>query len=371
MNHRHKIVHRRNLLLGGAAAVIASVLKPGNALALTGVAALDTPSLKVKAPARVLLVAVTQTPGGRLVAVGEHGVIIFSDDNGVTWAQAAVPVNVTLTCVRFATSMTGWAVGHFGVILNTDDGGATWQMQLDGIQANQLTEQAAQDPSVANSPSPGAPLAEKRAEHFLSEGPDKPFLTLLVLEPQKVLAFGAYRMAMLTEDGGKTWCDWSLHIYDRLSHNIYDAQAIGSEYYIVGEMGLVFCSSDGGNTFLPLTAPANVTLFGILGARNGALIVFGVAGSAFRSIDGGKSWTPLVIPTQEDLTAGRVLPSGAVVMVSESGLLFESMDNGITYRAISGVQPQPFFDIDIARDGALIAVGAAGITKISKELFLS
>src|ERR1700730_2204806 len=49
--------------------------------------------------------------GNRLVAVGERGCIVYSDDNGKRWQQARVPVSATLTAVTFASPTQGWAVG--------------------------------------------------------------------------------------------------------------------------------------------------------------------------------------------------------------------------------------------------------------------
>ncbi|GLR65457.1 hypothetical protein GCM10010909_01350 [Acidocella aquatica] len=371
MDGSKSFLNRRAMLATAAAAGLIALLPlTAQAAALTGVDALDTPSILVKSPASVLLVAITRA-GNRLVAVGEHGVIIYSDDDGVSWTQGQVPVNVTLTCVAFATPQLGWAAGHFGAILVTADGGKTWTMQLNGLQANQLTLQAAQDPSVASSTCPCAPLAVARAAHFMDEGPDKPFLSMLVLSPQHVMVFGAYRMTMVTTDGGKTWADWSLHIYDKYSHNIYGAAVIGADYYLCGEQGLVFCSTDAGNTFLPLAPTTSVTLFGILGARDGSLVVFGVAGACLRSTDGGKSWTTIALASQDDITSGRVLRSGTVVLITEAGALFKSTDNGATFTAVPGVTTLPFFDIEEAAGDELIIVGGAGVTRLSEKILNS
>jgi photosystem II stability/assembly factor-like uncharacterized protein len=313
----------------------------------------------------VWLIAITLAPGGRLIAVGEHGVIIYSDDAGLHWAQAAVPVNVTLTCVTFATRSMGWAAGHYGVVLNTLDGGQSWHMQLNGIEANQLTMQAAQALAVASSPSPAAPLAEKRAERFMAEGPDKPFLCILSQNPQRLFAFGAYRLTMMSDDAGSTWQDWSLHIYDKYSHNLYGTAVIGGYLYVTSEMGFIFCSKDNGDTFLPLPSPANVTLFGILGTHDGSLIAYGVAGSVFRSVDGGNSWDNVNLSTQQDITSGRVLRSGAVVLVDGSGALFQSNDNGSTFKSPNETQHVPLFDFQEVIDGSLVGVGAVGVTRFS------
>ena len=46
------------------------------------------------------------------MVVGERGHILFSDDDGATWEQAKVPVQVMLTAVRMLDAQTGWTVGH-------------------------------------------------------------------------------------------------------------------------------------------------------------------------------------------------------------------------------------------------------------------
>ena len=56
--------------------------------------------------------------GSRLVAVGEFGHVLLSDDNGGNWRQAAsVPTRNTLTNVIFMDNQTGFAVGHEATIL--------------------------------------------------------------------------------------------------------------------------------------------------------------------------------------------------------------------------------------------------------------
>jgi photosystem II stability/assembly factor-like uncharacterized protein len=330
---------------------------------------LDEPAISVKAPDKVVLIAVARA-GNRLVAVGEHGVITYSDDNGNTWRQASVPVNVLLTAVRFATPADGWAVGQDGVILHTEDGGATWQVQLDGIRANRLTFQAAQIAAAAKSTSPGAPLAVKRANYFTAGGPDIPFLSIVASSPTEALAFGAYRMVMKTTDAGKTWQDWSLQVDDPLSHNLYDAAQIGTNICVAAETGLVFCSADGGATFPEVTAPATGTLFGILPTGDGGMLVFGVAGEAYRSADGGRSWSTIDLGEGSNLTAGTVLKSGKIVVVCEDGLVYISNDHARTFHQSPAVQPMALFGVSEAADGDLILVGNLGVLRIPAR-FLS
>ncbi len=65
-------------------------------------------------PVKIGMVTTLSTKAGnRLVAVGERGIVLLSDDAGLNWKQVDVPVSVTLTGVQFVSPMKGWAIGHF------------------------------------------------------------------------------------------------------------------------------------------------------------------------------------------------------------------------------------------------------------------
>ncbi len=330
------------------------------------VVALNNSAITVKAPDKVVLMAIANA-GNRLVAVGEHGVIVWSGDNGVSWHQSKVPVNVTLTSVYFDSARQGWAVGYDGVVLHSSDGGANWALQLDGSTANKLALAAAQEAVVDHNPSPGTPLAIRRAKHFIADGPDMPFLSLISPKAGSVLVVGAYRMAVKSDDGGQSWRDWSLHIGDPLSHNLYDIAKVGTDFYIVGETGLVFRSTDGGGTFAQVTSPAKATLFDVLPTGDGGVFVCGVAGTAYRSEDGGNNWEPVSFSTGANLTGGRVLSSGAIVVVSESGELYISYNHARTFIPFAKPEPMELYDVAEAPDGDLVAIGNGGAVVIPKD----
>ena len=74
--------------------------------------------------------------GSRMVAVGEFGHVLLSDDNGESWRQAAsVPTRNTLVGVTFIDNQTGYAVGHAATILKTVDGGDNWTLQYNERQS--------------------------------------------------------------------------------------------------------------------------------------------------------------------------------------------------------------------------------------------
>src|SRR5882762_2682236 len=59
---------------------------------------------------QALIMGVANT-GDHLIAVGDHGEILASND-GRNWAQLEVPVRSPLSAVSFADKQNGWVVGH-------------------------------------------------------------------------------------------------------------------------------------------------------------------------------------------------------------------------------------------------------------------
>jgi photosystem II stability/assembly factor-like uncharacterized protein len=185
--------------------------------------------------------------GDRLVAVGERGTVLLSDDHGASWRQAQVPVQATLTAVSFADARTGWAAGHLGVILRSDDGGATWQKQLDGVQAAELVKQAAQRS--------GDDAAMAQAQRLVEEGADKPFFDLEFIDAQRGFAVGAYNLMFATMDGGKNWTALGPRLPNAKNLHLYGVRARGRTLVIAGEQGLLLRSTDGGASFSALASP--------------------------------------------------------------------------------------------------------------------
>ena len=121
--------------LGAACLGLSMVWSAPAAFALADI--IETPARPTDLAPENLLTDATRV-GDRIVAVGERGHIIYSDDEGKTWVQGEVPVSVTLTGIDFGSDSHGWAVGHSGVVLHTSDAGATWDLQIDGIRAMEL-----------------------------------------------------------------------------------------------------------------------------------------------------------------------------------------------------------------------------------------
>ncbi len=336
----------RRALISSMTAVGIGAAYSGTAFADPGLLELNSPAIPVRVLDRVYMVA-GASAGARLLAGGAHGLIIYSDDAGKTWHQAKVPVSVTITDIAFATPQIGWATGSFGVVLGTKDGGLTWVKQLDGNAAITLMNNALASFTASQPPGSDAVDHATRRAHILTEqGPDKPMLCLLPISATEVFAFGTYRTAEHSTDGGTSWVDWNANIGDPTSHNIYGAAAIGGAYYLVGETSLIFRSTDGGKTFPQLAQPGQATFYGICDAGGGNILAYGVAGEMYLSSDGGKTWNaPNFTGTQN---VNSVIQLGPMLLAGDAGGgVWYSLDHGQNFKlafrnplvAVNALQP--------------------------------
>lgn len=295
--------------------------------------------------------------GQRLVAVGERGTVLLSDDAGVHWRQAqAVPVRVTLTAVRFINERTGWAVGHLGVILRSDDAGQTWTKQLDGVQAAAAVAAAAREI--------GDDKAQRVALRWAEEGPDKPFFDLDFADPQHGLAVGAYNLAFATTDGGKTWQPALQRLPNPKGLHLYGVRCVGGKVYVVGEQGLLLRSDDAGTTFNALDSPYKGSYFGLLAARSGSLIAYGLRGNAVRSTDQGEHWEALATGLPMSISAGADLGPAGLALLSQTGDLMVSHDDGASFQKIAPTGgPLPAAGLALADDHHLVYASLRGMRR--------
>ncbi|MGI4746888.1 MAG: WD40/YVTN/BNR-like repeat-containing protein [Janthinobacterium lividum] len=342
---------------------------------------LDAPALIVRNPLVASYQTVTRA-GPRLVAGGEHGLIILSDDNGVTWRQAKVPVSAAILTIRFATPQSGWAIGAFGVVLHTADGGVNWVTQLDGIKTAAImvaqaqaasstgtaaTAPAATTPTVQDPATPAAvPQRLRRALSFKNDGPDKPFLVLQVTDAEHARVLGAYDMAFETADGGGTWTEWDGRIDDPRDLHPYGIAGNGASTIVVGEQGLLV-KGDPAVGMKAITSPYDGSFFGAIDGGKQGLFMFGLLGHLYHSADGGSSWSSVDNPSKATLTCGLVLGDGQIVFGDMQGSLWRLSSNTLTRSAAA--QSWPITDMAEAVDGSIIISGLGGLARIGRNTF--
>ena len=265
--------------------------------------------------------------GERLLAVGERGHILVSNDGGLTWTQAKVPTRALLTGVYMHDSQLAWAVGHDAVVLRTRDGGVTWE----------------------------------RVHHAPEN--ERPLLDVWFKDAERGLAIGAYGELIVTSDGGDSWQPRALRDGDDFHLNQLAAAADGT-LYIAAEAGHLYRSDDAGETWVPLPSPYAGSFFGILPLAEGPVLAFGLRGRLFSSADRGLTWTRIETASEATLLSALQIGPGRFVVAGMEGTLV--WGEGVSGPVRTEVRPDRHAILALAPDAGrgLLLFGEGGVRRL-------
>lgn len=279
--------------------------------------------------AESLLLDLTRA-GSRLVAVGDRGHVLLSDDEGRTWRQVVVPTRAMLTGVSFGNATQGWAVGHDGVILATADAGLTWTHQNAGSDLETV------------------------------------WLDVFFRDPLHGLAVGAYGKCVLTSDGGRTWQPSAVPEEVHLNQITPTAT---DRLYLTGEAGTLLTSITARDAWQKIEAPYDGSLYGLLALDERKLLIYGLRGHVYTSDNAGILWTKRETAVPVLIMAGLRLKSGTIVLAGTGGNFHLSRDGGATF---AHWQPESYHGGASAlletADGALLVAGEKGVTRLQPPL---
>jgi photosystem II stability/assembly factor-like uncharacterized protein len=310
--------------------------------------------------------------GTRVVAVGDRGSILFSDDEGAYWRKADSPTGVLLTSVCFADSRHGWAVGHDAVVLGTTDGGATWQIQYSDVLAADTEDPAGEDyasDDYDDYDDYSEDYDDSAEEETAQDTSGAPLLDVVCLGKDRAVAVGGYGYLLETVDGGRNWS----RAMDRLDnqngwHLNGIAHVPGSSTLIaVGEKGLIFRSRDNGLSWKSLVSPYDGSFFGVTALRDGTVAAYGLQGNLWVSRNQGDTWRQVQTGVTRGINAAEQLPDDSLILVGGAGVVLISRDGGnsvvLQYlpdrESVSAVLP--------LAGGELVMVGDAGI-RVKKDI---
>ena len=265
-----------------------------------------------------LLLDISLIGQDKLVAVGQHGHILLSDD-GEKWQQANVPVQATLTSVYFLNDQLGWAVGHDATILHSQDGGLNWKIQQ-------------YIPSL-----------------------EKPLLDIYFKNAQQGIAVGAYGQLFRSNDGGSTWksefhqeflladdvdylnelkAEDEVAYLDEISFILPHFNGLvqdGRTLFLLGEAGLLAKSNDFGLTWQQFDGFYQGSFFSLARTHNGNILVAGLRGHVCRSIKNGLKWHEVTTDTTALLNDIVFANDGRIFILGNNGMLLVSHDDGESF----------------------------------------
>jgi len=279
-----------------------------------------------------LLMDIKSILNDRLIAVGERGHILISDDNGSIWRQIQVPTEALLTKLYFVDGKVGWAVGHQQIILKTENAGETWQIQNE------------------------------------SDSLDQPALfDIWFSDAQNGIAVGAYGLYLSTDDGGENWQELyqeSLEDYDIGFPHFYSLafEKKSKKLFMAAELGLLAVSDDLGKTWSKLTSPYQGSFFHISALPNGYIVAMGLRGHLFRSKDLGISWQEVKTNTLSGLQNLLMSKSrNKLIIVGSNGTQLVSNDNANSVRLVQRSDRVHLAAAVETSENKILVVGVKGV----------
>ena len=224
----------------------------------------------------------------------------------------------------------GLAVGAHGTILESLDDGSSWNA-LDSLGELSLL-------AIAMTPERSIVVGQEGAI-FLATG-SEPYrqvdsgsterLMSVALDAasDRAVAVGGFGTLLISNDAGETWdaemLDWEALNEEGLEAHLYDVEITpGGEIFVIGEFGLVLSSTDGGSTW-QTRAQGDESLFALHLGADGNGYAVGQDGVMLRSRDAGHSWERLDTGSRGNMLDVWASPEQEVVVVGIRTLLRSS-----------------------------------------------
>ncbi len=335
------------------------------------------PALKTDLALQGLLLDIAHD-GERMLVAGELGHILFSDDDGRTWAHADVPISLAVTSVAFAGKDQAWATAHDGYLLQSTDNGVTWQVKLSGSDVARLSVGAIEERVAALEAAVEAAAPETREElewvlddavfaleeatAAIDDGMTSPLLNVWFANDDDGYALGAYGVFLRTQDGGDTWVVEGNRLDNPDNYHLYDiVRSSAGTLLVVGEAGTLARSLDDGNEWVRVEAPYEGSYFGAVAAGDGSLLIFGLRGNVFRSTDEGATWTAVDTGDNRTLMCGSNGDGDSIFLAGAAGAVLKSNDNGASFAVIPTEGNTVYSGVSATPEGRVLLVGFGGI----------
>jgi photosystem II stability/assembly factor-like uncharacterized protein len=241
--------------------------------------------------------------GKRIVAVGDYGIVILSDDARTFRQAKSMPTRTVLTSIFFLDKDRGWAAGHDGTVVATGDGGETW--------------------------------------HVLREEPGKERALLSVWFENDLHGFavGQFGLALETQNGGASWTERRLvEQGDAGDRHLYHIFSAGDGFVLVAaEGGGIFRSEDSGRTWQLVQTENKGSFWTGAHLSDGTVLVAGMRGHVFRSEDRGRTWHEVDSGTQQSLTGIVEHADGSTLLIGMSGVMLARGNKALSF--VSTVRP--------------------------------
>lgn len=343
--------------------------------------------------------------GQHLLAYGDDGFILYSNNAGTDWSLKKIDVSTSLNTAVFNESTKRWRVaGQAGVIIETNRDANNWK-QLpfpshktiikilpsdigdivigeDGLLAYQKKSSAHWQTIESSLEDSFTDIAATGNNRFIistangkillfdltSEQIDtidpgySGYISKLLFDQlhQTLIATTANGDILLSDDGGKLWAPVAT---GKPYLSAIATSQDGHYLFVASDDGCILVSDNGGRTWRTLTLPSAANLKGIVNTEGKNWVAYGEYGAVFQSGDNGENWITVNTPINNFIHQITQASSGVWYGAGVKGLVIESHNQGRSWRLANvHTQESDYFLslISEAQSGNLIAAGPPG-----------
>ncbi|MCU0821756.1 MAG: YCF48-related protein [Spirochaetes bacterium] len=273
---------------------------------------------------RDLFYDITYLNEKKAVIVGMRGRILVSHEKyNNLWRTSASNTKESLTCLSFVDEQYGWAAGHGGIIIHTSDGAKTWEIQRKASTNNlfildiQFVNRQAGFACGAYGTLLKTVDGGKTWEN-IATGSDIIYNGLYFSDSKRGFIAGEFGTLLRTTDGGTTW----EKINTGSKYTFFGVHPLSSTGMIVfGISGRVLISRDMGLSWKPVKTDTKTSIYKAA-TRGDEIVLVGRMGLILQSGDGGKNFT---VKTEDELTSFSGVsphPEGGFICVGEMGKIY-------------------------------------------------
>lgn len=268
-------------------------------------------------------------------AVGSEQKVFKTTDGGTTWVRqgASAPLQ-TFNGVSFVDTLTGWLAGSGGTVRYTADGGASWATQSSGT---------------------GQTLRE-----------------IFALDSQNVWIVGYGGVIRRTTNGGASWTG----VTSGITGDLYGCHfRSGSRGWACGAGVMLFWN---GTSWTPQTVGTAENLLDVYFVDDNRGWTVGGGATILKTVDGGQNWVPQTAPAGVDpffkgvcfadsLEGWVVGLSGTIIHTTDGGASWEAQDGATLF----GLRWVHFVNADdgwaVGYGGTILHTGNGGATWVNQR----
>ncbi|MEO6358661.1 MAG: YCF48-related protein [Ferruginibacter sp.] len=320
---------------------------------------------------------------GKIVAVGDNGYIIKSNNGGQSWKNITTFSSSFLKAVQFPTDTIGYVVGSSKTILKTEDQGESWFPLYVDINEPPFSAPDFNDLYFFNK-NRGYVAGDFGNLAFTNDGGRSWKDTVLGFQKLNGITFindstgfvcgmgsGLYK----TINSGQTWLSVApsfLGVTETFTKVRFVNSSTG---FAVGDNGLCLKTTDAGIHWTKINTPSSAGFLDIcfLNETKGFIAVAGSSGLVLQTNDGGISWS--VNYTDNTLSSYNAVntdPAKKKVMMAGGGSggdtrgyngrsIISSTDGGATFVSLSGNAKVQYNDLFFLNDSTGYIAGVGGL----------